>query len=1125
MAKDKQPSLWGNKGDDDEDQFRDAAQRPGPRPNPDKVFYSDSELDDRGDEAFGGFGYSGRSSGYDYREAFDDSGDHWYRRNSFRYSRKVDYSPSSLFRSAFSLGNYRSSDDNDAKNKAIRALRTLTRNANTIVDKAVKKSEFVVQFSAGTDSNGTADNLNEDKQRVVYVSPDQLLETKTTDDEDAALDALTGFVLMRVQIAQGVTNDIITQLNKTNARNVVAQLAVRMNAQKKPLEDIEHAPITADIVDNCLAGMLVKSMLMRLARRQVVSNWGGFAPYFVRHAKQFVGVKENLEKAELTLETLVGRVAYNMIADEEQITLDAEVETLTAKHLGAEIDNAALLPACKALVKDLRAMLVTSGASPAGEMEAALNEMVEKAKEEQRHEENDAKTREMLKEALAGLMDGLEASGKADSASGGVRDKSDTVQAQLRDALAAEQIVKRLKVERERLAAVAITRDLKDPLNEADCGNEVYTSRHEINYQLSSRPGGVNMLRKTDAAPALKALQDLTAKSKPDNYAGLETLQTASENFEKAAEKALKAQRAEMKEQAKKHVDELQKALEEFKKVLAALKPELGKRIDEIESRAEADKTLTAAAANTLKKMIENAGHAETYINEAAVLMNIQQENIAGARSTKTVAKAHSDATTQFCRAVDNAKSVLRHSTNSWGRDNPISRMMDAAREHAETVERFGEKAVSDDWQEKAIDAVSASERLSDAGFMANAVLGADEELTRRFLTGDNAANKAFAEELGISLDDLRKLIEHISTASSAHHDNAEAIKLGKELREKTQTENFAVSPVDEKLFGEKIESKTKLLTGAAVGHVNDEARNDPEEEYIAYLAGEGNDAKPKPVTRKESVLSRTVKGGLKRAKEILKKHRTTIERIRNALQFQSGKRTEDTYGLRSGDLDEGSLHKLSYDCDHIWTQKTISRLPDVAVGILVDQSGSMGGLKIDRARELCIVLAEALKNIQGVRLYIYGHTANVGSNTDMVIFEHYAPGAANGLERLGDISAHCNNYDGYAVKDVAKRLALDPAKRKYLFVIADGLPAGRGYCGEEATKHVASVCKFVRNRLKIATYAFAVGLSKYEYPMFKKQYGDEHVVFVDDIMKCLPQIVRFLRNTLQKEKKLVGVE
>jgi nitric oxide reductase activation protein len=142
-----------------------------------------------------------------------------------------------------------------------------------------------------------------------------------------------------------------------------------------------------------------------------------------------------------------------------------------------------------------------------------------------------------------------------------------------------------------------------------------------------------------------------------------------------------------------------------------------------------------------------------------------------------------------------------------------------------------------------------------------------------------------------------------------------------------------------------------------------------------------------------------------------------------------------------------------------------------------------------------------------------------------MTIYEHYTPASGADMSKLGGITSHANNYDGYAIKDVAKRLAQDEAKRKYLFVISDGLPSGFGYGGDTAQKHVASVCTFVRERLKIGTYAFAVGTGHGDKKAFTTQYGANNVVFVDKVMKCLPQIVRFLRNTLQQEKKLIGLD
>ena len=385
-----------------------------------------------------------------------------------------------------------------------------------------------------------------------------------------------------------------------------------------------------------------------------------------------------------------------------------------------------------------------------------------------------------------------------------------------------------------------------------------------------------------------------------------------------------------------------------------------------------------------------------------------------------------------------------------------------------------------------------------------------------------NAIKRA-AAALGMTPGGLLALLHKMHESAEYGRTNPKANKLGKDIEEKIVQLAEANSPVDEELFGKEVSNTTSLVGESVVG-VNDEALNRAEEEFVAYLSH--NEARPiirvkKPPKRGPDTVRRTLL--------IKKKNRVAIEGIRNALRFQSDKRLGEVHGLLSGDLDEGSLHKLQYDSEHIWSQKTIAKLPDVAVGILVDQSGSMScGGKIDNAREMCIVLAEAVKQINGVHLHIYGHTANQGGASDLTLFEHYSSyGDAKSadLTNLGAIAAYSNNYDGYAIKEAAKRLSTDPAKRKYMFIIADGFPAGSGYGGETAEKHVTSVCSYVRTKLDISTYAFAVGNnSATERKRFEAQYGKTNVVFISTVRQALPKIVRFLRNALQKEKTLVDM-
>jgi hypothetical protein len=379
------------------------------------------------------------------------------------------------------------------------------------------------------------------------------------------------------------------------------------------------------------------------------------------------------------------------------------------------------------------------------------------------------------------------------------------------------------------------------------------------------------------------------------------------------------------------------------------------------------------------------------------------------------------------------------------------------------------------------------------------------------------------AENMGLDCgDELLQMTRAMNNTMPKSTLDAAGAEIGKKIRALMPLFD-EINSTDNQLFGEMIAVKTNIL-GDSTKQVNDEARNDPEEEYVAYLSH--SEAKPVVHVQKPRITAHAKQ----EAQASRTRQRNIISRIREALQFHNSKRTGEIYGVRSGDLDEGGLHKLGYDCEHIWSQKTVAQIPDVAVGILVDQSGSMcGGTKIYEAREMCIALAEAIKKIPGIHLHIYGHTANTRGGSDLTLFEHYSSvsdtaTASADLSSLGTIEAMSNNYDGYAIKETAKLLNKDPAKRKYLFVIADGLPHGDGYCGHEAEKHVTSVCQFVRERLKIATYAFAVGVPNSHRTKFVSQYGKDNVMFLTGVSACLPQITRFLRNTIQKEKTLVEI-
>lgn len=1084
---------------------------------------------------------------YSYDDAFDDASPVWYRQSSFGFSRYSDYSPSRLFRSSFSstYSGYSSySGDNEAKNKAIRALRTLTRNANTVAD-AASKIQYSVQFSSGADSNGVTAEITTGKQQNIYVCPDDVVSSKDADEEDAAVDALTGFVLLRVQLTQSVDADTIRKINACGVRSMpmyLAQLVQNIAGGAA----VSSGGAAAELVDNYFAGMLAKSMLTRLCRKAVVQDWSGFAPYFVRHAKKFLAAKEKIEALPPSVEGFATKIAYNLVAAEDEIAVIPEIAKIVDEHLGEKLDPVNILSACQNLIAKIREWFASQAENTPGAIESALADAIEKVAERNKGGGSAATEEQEMRaglDELAGAMDDLYRE-EADS-----HDRLDAFQAGLNESreisdkitemIYKEKFINGLKnlVKQLKASLAELRDDVSRTAHNSYMAEMIQQHLKHFHAQAADLAKAVPETAKV-AAPNFKELM----KEAADPLSAAVSMHDAAEKFVKQFTPATKSIISELRkilqERASKHAELVAPEL--------AKTQEMGRKTDELLKKlGELNKKFGSAAA-----AVEIAARLTAALAEAERNIKSMHEQLK--QSAASTARSGTGLRTQ-AREIDSVLDKMRISSATlalnavrWafgGGNSQAQKFVNEAMNSYEAANQAEERHDSHDlnaWHEPAISEFLSTEGLNAAQFVAMALREVNKELFESLTTAMNEAvggpptginglpqdqleklQKA-ADGLGISPQELLNMLRSANKAQRGGKNCSEATRVGDIVNEVFNRDVQELSPIDEHLFGETVQKKTTVLDGSAIDTVNQEAKNAVEEEYVAYLSD--SNARPKMrVTRKSQ---KTHPYTQRIAAEVIKRSRGAIDKIRNALQFQNNKRTGEVYGTLSGDLDEGSLHKLRYDSEHIWSQKTITKLPDVAVGLLVDQSGSMCGPKIDQAREMCILLAEAIKRIKGVHLHIYGHTANRGGQTDLELFEHFSSvnsAESANLGHLGDIQAYSNNYDGYAIKETAKLLNQDPAKRKYLFVIADGLPHGTGYAGEDARKHVTSVCTFVRSRLKIPTYAFAVGVPNSERAHFEEQYGANNVIFLSRVSACLPQIVRFLRNALQKEKTLVS--
>jgi len=192
----------------------------------------------------------------------------------------------------------------------------------------------------------------------------------------------------------------------------------------------------------------------------------------------------------------------------------------------------------------------------------------------------------------------------------------------------------------------------------------------------------------------------------------------------------------------------------------------------------------------------------------------------------------------------------------------------------------------------------------------------------------------------------------------------------------------------------------------------------------------------------------------------------TTKDRYRNAmskidaakaavLQKLFARKSKDQAfvmkSMRSGRLDTNKIAEARQNVPTIYERMGHIKTNKVTVGVLIDESGSMDGSKIQKAREAAVFINEVFKRMPDVNLFIYGHTADTDGIHTTTMRIYHEKGSVTDPFALGDVQARANNRDGDAIIATAKRIRSRTPDQGIIFVLSDGQPAGHGYHGQEA--------------------------------------------------------------------------
>ena len=206
----------------------------------------------------------------------------------------------------------------------------------------------------------------------------------------------------------------------------------------------------------------------------------------------------------------------------------------------------------------------------------------------------------------------------------------------------------------------------------------------------------------------------------------------------------------------------------------------------------------------------------------------------------------------------------------------------------------------------------------------------------------------------------------------------------------------------------------------------------------------------------------------------------------------RGGKQTGLLMGRR---LDAHALHRN--DGKVFYKNALPNEMPELAVGLLLDESGSMCSRdRCTYARASAIILYDFCQSLN-IPVMVYGHStgySSAGGTVELYSYAEFDSIDRDDKYRLMDIAARDSNRDGAALRFVADQLSKRPEAVKILILVSDGQPADTGYYGTAAEEDLRGI-KQEYQRKGILFVAAAIGDDK---ASIERIYGDSFLDITD---------------------------
>ena len=264
-------------------------------------------------------------------------------------------------------------------------------------------------------------------------------------------------------------------------------------------------------------------------------------------------------------------------------------------------------------------------------------------------------------------------------------------------------------------------------------------------------------------------------------------------------------------------------------------------------------------------------------------------------------------------------------------------------------------------------------------------------------------------------------------------------------------------------------------------------------------------------------VREQTLQGGsINCYRDVMEKYRGLVKKIRREFQLLRPDSLKKRKHEREGtEIDLDRMVEYLIDCRlKITPPEGNYIMPhrlrrDIAVSFLLDMSRSTKGSVIEREKEACFIISEALHEV-GDSFGIFGFSGDRRDNVEFYIIKSFdEPYGEQIKERISAITDHYENRDGAAIRHAVHMLKKRRERTKILILISDGKPVDKEYNGSYAVEDTRMALKEAfRDGIK----SFCITVDKKGAEYLPRMYSSSRWVVMDDISQLPERITGIYR-------------